>query len=119
MLPWPTSSAAFTISPHGECNAILLPHVSEYNLIAARRRFGRIAKLLGERVDGLSAGTMPRAKAAREAIRILSKDVGILDGLVASANASGKEVREEDIPHHDRKRPERRALRAYTNPRAP
>ena len=34
--------------PHGECNAILLPYVCEYNRISSRRRFGRIAELLGE-----------------------------------------------------------------------
>lgn len=82
--------------PHGECNAILLPHVSEYNLIAARRRFGRIAKLLGERVDHLSANDASHK--AIEAIRTLSKDVGIPEGLVALGKRYGKEVREEDIP---------------------
>lgn len=82
--------------PHGECNAILLPHVSQYNLIAARRRFGRIAKLLGERVDGLSA--TDASQRAIEAIKILSKDVGIPEGLVALGKKYGKEVREEDIP---------------------
>lgn len=82
--------------PHGECNAILLPHVSQYNLIAARRRFGRIAKLLGERVDGLSA--TEASQRAVEAIKILSKDVGIPAGLKALGKKYGKEVREEDVP---------------------
>lgn len=82
--------------PHGECNAVLLPHVSQYNLIAARRRFGRIAKLLGERVDGLSA--TDASQRAIEAIKILSKDVGIPSGLKALGKKYGVEVREEDIP---------------------
>lgn len=82
--------------PHGECNAVLLPHVSQYNLIAARRRYGRIAKLLGERVDGLSA--TDASQRAIEAIKILSKDVGIPAGLKALGRKYGKEVREEDIP---------------------
>ncbi len=82
--------------PHGECNAILLPYVCEYNLIAARRRFGRIAKLLGERTEGLTANDS--AKAAIKAIRELSQDVGIPEGLVALGKKYGKEVREEDIP---------------------
>ena len=38
--------------PHGECNAILLPWVEEYNRISSRRRFARIASLLGEVTDG-------------------------------------------------------------------
>lgn len=82
--------------PHGECNAILLPHVSEYNLIAARRRFGRIAKFLGEHTEGLTASEASHK--AIEAIRTLSKDVGIPDGLIALGKKYGKEVRKEDIP---------------------
>lgn len=82
--------------PHGECNAVLLPHVSQYNLIAARRRFGKVAKLLGERVDGLSA--TDASQRAIEAIKILSKDVGIPSGLKELGKKYGKEVREEDIP---------------------
>ena len=82
--------------PHGECNAILLPYVCEYNLIAARRRFGRIAKLLGERTEGYTANES--AEAAVKAIRELSRDVNIPEGLIALGKKYGKEVREEDIP---------------------
>ena len=82
--------------PHGECNAILLPHVCEYNLIACRRRFGRVAKLLGERVDHLSASDASHR--AIEAINTLSRDVNIPEGLIALGKKYGKEVREEDIP---------------------
>ena len=82
--------------PHGECNAILLPYVCEYNLIAARRRFGRIAKLLGERTDSYTANES--AEAAVKAIRQLSRDVNIPEGLIALGKKYGKEVREEDIP---------------------
>jgi alcohol dehydrogenase len=61
--------------PHGVCNAILLPHVEAFNLIAKVDRFGDIAEAMGENVDGLS----PRdaADKALEAIKKLSKDVGI------------------------------------------
>ena len=82
--------------PHGECNAILLPHVSQYNLISSRRRFGRIARLLGERTEGLSP--TDASQKAITAITILSKDVGIPDGLIALGKKYGKDVREEDIP---------------------
>ena len=82
--------------PHGECNAILLPHVSQYNLISSRRRFGRIARLLGERTEGLSP--TDASQKAITAISILSKDVGIPAGLIALGKKYGKEVREEDIP---------------------
>jgi alcohol dehydrogenase len=81
--------------PHGECNAILLPHVSKFNLIAKMDRFVKIAKLMGENVDGLS----PRAAAekALEAIRTLSTDIGIPAGLVELGKKYGKEVKAEDI----------------------
>ncbi|MBE6442578.1 MAG: iron-containing alcohol dehydrogenase [Desulfovibrio desulfuricans] len=82
--------------PHGECNAILLPHVCEYNRISNRRRFGRIARLLGEYPQGLSADEASRM--AIRAINILSQDVGIPEGLVALGRKYGKNVREEDIP---------------------
>ncbi len=82
--------------PHGECNAILLPHVCEYNRMATRRRFGRIARLLGEITDGLSSDEA--SKKAILAINTLSADVGIPEGLVALGKKYGKDVKEADIP---------------------
>ena len=61
--------------PHGVCNAILLPHVEEFNLIGNANRFRNIAKAMGENVDGLS--TMDAARKAISAIRQLSQQVGI------------------------------------------
>ena len=61
--------------PHGVCNAILLPHVEEFNLIGNANRFRNIAKAMGENVDGLS--TMDAARKASSAIRQLSQQVGI------------------------------------------
>eukprot|EP01039_Chlorochromonas_danica_P004771 gene4771-5231_t len=65
--------------PHGMCNAILLPHVSRFNLISRLDRYCDVARALGENIDGLP----PRAGAekALEAIQVLSKDVGIPAGL--------------------------------------
>jgi alcohol dehydrogenase len=65
--------------PHGVCNAILLPHVERFNMIAKMDRFVDMAKAMGENVEGLS----PRAAAEKaiEAIRTLSKDIGIPSGL--------------------------------------
>ena len=62
--------------PHGVCNAILLPHVEEFNLIGNANRFRDIAKAMGENIDGLS--TMEAARKAIAAIRQLSEQVGIL-----------------------------------------
>lgn len=82
--------------PHGECNAILLPHVSQYNLIARRTRFAKIAQLLDERIEHLNMADS--AQRAIEAIKRLSSDVGIPNGLIALGKKYGKDVREEDIP---------------------
>ncbi|MDX9788315.1 MAG: iron-containing alcohol dehydrogenase [Desulfobacterales bacterium] len=65
--------------PHGVCNAILLPHVQRYNMIAKVDRFVDIAKAMGEKVEGFSARAA--AEKALEAIQTLSKDVGIPGGL--------------------------------------
>lgn len=61
--------------PHGVCNAILLPHVEEFNLIGNANRFRDIAKATGENIDGLS--TMDAARKAIAAIRQISEQVGI------------------------------------------
>lgn len=67
--------------PHGQVNAILLPHVMEYNLIASVRRFCDIAQAMGEDISHLS----PRQAAdkAVQAVRRLSQDIGIPAGLQA------------------------------------
>jgi alcohol dehydrogenase len=81
--------------PHGECNAILLPHVEKFNLIAKVDRFVKMAQLMGENIEGLS----PRAAAekALDAIKQLSTDVGIPSGLVELGKRYGKKVKKEDI----------------------
>ena len=81
--------------PHGECNAILLPHVEKFNLIAKVDRFVKIAQLMGENTTGLA----PRdaAELALVAIRKLSADIGIPAGLVELGKRYGKKVKAEDI----------------------
>ena len=81
--------------PHGECNAILLPHVSRFNLIAKMDRFVKIAQLMGEDISGLS--TREAAEKALDAITTLSTDIGIPAGLIELGKRYGKEVRAEDI----------------------
>jgi alcohol dehydrogenase len=81
--------------PHGECNAILLPHVSRFNLIAKMDRFVKIAELMGEDLTGLSK--REAADKALEAITKLSTDIGIPAGLIELGKRYGKEVKAEDI----------------------
>lgn len=81
--------------PHGECNAILLPHVEKFNLIAKVDRFARLAEVMGENVEGMSK--RDAAEVAIEAIKRLSTDVGIPSGLVELGKRYGKDVKKEDI----------------------
>ena len=67
--------------PHGVCNAILLPAVSQYNLIACPKRFADIAVAMGENINGLSV--TEAAEKAIVAIRRLSASIGIPTGLKA------------------------------------
>jgi alcohol dehydrogenase len=75
--------------PHGVCNAILLPHVSRFNLIAKMERFADIAVAMGENIEGFS--TRAAADLALDAIQTLSADVGIPSGLKTLG------VKEEDL----------------------
>ncbi len=65
--------------PHGVCNAILLPVVEEYNAPVCGDRFRDIAEAMG--VDTTSMSTEEANKAAIDAIKKLSSDVGIPAGI--------------------------------------
>ncbi|GAB1622627.1 L-threonine dehydrogenase [Agarivorans albus] len=65
--------------PHGVCNAILLPHVQQYNAQVVPERLADVAKAMGVDIAELSAEQA--AEAGLEAIRQLSKDVNIPTGL--------------------------------------
>ena len=65
--------------PHGVCNAILLPHVCEFNLIACPDRYAKIAELMGIDIQHLTVNEA--AYAAINAIRELSVSIGIPSGL--------------------------------------
>lgn len=77
-------------TPHGVANAIILPTVMEYNAPATGDKYKYIAKAMG--VEGVEEmGVDEYRKAAIDAVKQLSKDVGIPADL--------KEiVKDEDIP---------------------
>lgn len=76
-------------TPHGVANAILLPTVMEYNAPATGEKYRDIAKAMG--VKGVDDMSLEDArKAAIDAVRQLSKDVGIPENLKGIA-------KEEDI----------------------
>ena len=77
-------------TPHGVANAILLPTVMEYNADATGEKYRAIAKAMG--VQGTETMTQAEyRKAAVDAVRQLSADVGIPADL-------GEIVHREDIP---------------------
>ena len=77
-------------TPHGVANAIILPTVMEYNAEATGEKYREIARAMG--VAGVDSMTQEEyRKAAIDAVKQLSKDVGIPADL--------KEiVKKEDIP---------------------
>ena len=77
-------------TPHGVANAIILPTVMEYNAPATGEKYREIARAMG--VQGVDDMTQEEyCKAAVDAVRMLSEDVGIPADLKAI-------VKEEDIP---------------------
>ena len=76
-------------TPHGIANAIILPTVMEYNAPATGEKYREIARAMG--VKGVDAMKIADArKAAIDAVKQLSKDVGIPTDLKAI-------VKKEDV----------------------
>lgn len=82
---------AFYDTPHGVANAILLPSIMAYNADFTGDKYRDIAKAMG--VPNTERMSIQEArKAAVDAVRQLSQDVGI------PSNLRSVGVREEDIP---------------------
>ncbi len=96
-------------APHGECNAILLPYVIEFNFPAIPERYAEIGKAMGLDVGGMAPDEVSRALVA--ALRQLRDELGLTYTL------SQVGVAREDIPElaeiaiHD--------PCIFTNPRQP
>ncbi|EMF0719225.1 lactaldehyde reductase [Citrobacter freundii] len=81
---------AFYNTPHGVANAILLPHVMQYNAEYTGEKFRDIARAMGVKVESL---TLEEArKAAVDAVFALNRDVGI------PSHLRDVGVRKDDIP---------------------
>ncbi|MCF8011322.1 MAG: iron-containing alcohol dehydrogenase [Clostridiales bacterium] len=66
---------------HGETNAVLLPAVMKFNMIACADKYCEIAKAFGENIEGLSK--WEGAEKAVEAVSRLVRDISIPQGLSA------------------------------------
>lgn len=75
--------------PHGVCNAVLLPYVQEYNAQVVPGRLKEVAEAMGVDVNKMT--DEEGAQAAISAIKELSKDIDIPQGLTTLG------VKEEDI----------------------
>jgi alcohol dehydrogenase len=75
--------------PHGVCNAILLPHVEQFNLIGAKERLADVAKAMGVNTAGMSV--VDAAQSAIDAIKVLSAKIGIPPNLTTLG------VKEQDL----------------------
>ena len=65
--------------PHGVCNAILLPHVQEFNAKASASKLRKVASIMG--VDVSNMNDEEGASACINAIKDLSQSIGIPAGL--------------------------------------
>lgn len=61
--------------PHGVANAILIPHVMAFNILAVPELYADIAEDMGEVLD--NSTVMEKAYKAVESVRKLAKDIGI------------------------------------------
>ena len=83
--------SAFYDTPHGVANAVLLPYVMAFNAEYTGEKFREIARMMGvKNVDSMTQDEY--RKAAVDAVRQLSKDVGIPQTLKEIG------VKEEDLP---------------------
>ena len=80
---------AFYDTPHGIANAVLLPYVMEYNAPYTGDKFKYIAEAMGVDTTGMDEDAY--RKAAVDAVKQLSKDVGIPEKLHEIG------VKEEDL----------------------
>jgi alcohol dehydrogenase class IV len=82
------SLGGFKDMAHGECNALLLPHVIDFNFPAAVDRFRMIAEALGCQVAGLTAAEL-RA-------RLLQRVLDLRGGCGIAAGLGARGVRAAD-----------------------
>jgi alcohol dehydrogenase class IV len=102
------SLGGFLDLPHGECNALLLEHVINFNFEAAPEKFAVIANTLGVDTRGMTSPMIKRA--LFEKVRRMRMNLGI------SKSLGQVNVKSPDIPHLSEKAINDACL--LTNPRS-
>jgi alcohol dehydrogenase len=67
--------------PHGIANAVLLPYVMEYNLVACPEQYAKLAQAMG--ISGCGASPIDMARRAVTVVKSLSSDLEIPENLKA------------------------------------
>ena len=75
---------------HGRTNAIMLPHVMQYNLSGSPAKYARIAQLAGQDIEGYSL-----IEAAAMAVAAIKE---LLDAINVSYHIADYSVAKEDLP---------------------
>ncbi len=83
------SLGGFLDLPHGECNAMLLDHVVDFNYMQRQVRYRKIAKMMDIEINDMDSQEIRKNLLSR--IRWLRKDVGITETL------GSRGVKKEDI----------------------
>ncbi len=66
---------AFFHVPHGLSNAVCLPYVAEFNMMACPEKFARMAQAMGVEIGGRTP--LEAARSAISALKALGEDIGI------------------------------------------
>jgi alcohol dehydrogenase class IV len=96
-------------SPHGECNALLLPHVIDFNYAAVPERYKQIGEAMGLTTKGMAPDEIQSALHSK--IRLLREAAGITHTLSELGVTRG------DIPELAQKAMNDPCI--FTNPRQP
>jgi alcohol dehydrogenase len=76
--------------PHGECNAILLPYVIEFNFDAVPERYREIGEAMGLDLDGLASAEVKSS--------IVSALLHLVEATGETYTLSGMGVKRDDLP---------------------
>ena len=93
------SLGGFKDLPHGECNALLLPHVIRYNFESASQRYKEIGRAMG--LDLNACSDTETKKLVSEGVKTLAQKCGIEGGFAQRGVKGGEIQRLAEKAIHD------------------